>query len=292
MAGICITGTTKILAVIGDPIQHSLSPLMHNAALAAMGLDYVYIAFPVKGADLPLVLDGLRAIDLVGFNITIPHKQAIMSLLVEISPLAQAVGAVNTACLTPQGWMGTNTDVGGFMAPLRQRIWQGRSAVVLGYGGAARAVVAGLWQLGFSQIQVVGRNSDRLQEFQASWQAPELQAILQVHPWDHLPDLLPQAHILVNTTPIGMAPHGDQSPLSREDIDRLPAHGVVYDLIYTPTPTRLLTLAQDRGLQTLDGLEMLVQQGAEALRLWVQQPVPVEVMRNALRVHLGLPLWS
>ncbi|KKI99523.1 shikimate dehydrogenase [Prochlorothrix hollandica] len=290
MAGTCITGTTKVLAVIGDPVKHSLSPLMHNAALAALGLDYVYLAFPIRGENLGTALAGFAAIDLVGFNITIPHKQAIMPLLQDITPLAQAVGAVNTVWRTDRGWAGTNTDVLGFLAPLRRldRPWADLPAVVLGNGGAARAVVAGLLELGCPRIQVVGRDGQRLRQFQASWPEEFRGDRIHTHHWDDLPHLLPTAGLLVNTTPLGMAPQVDRTPLGPGDLDRLPPTALVYDLIYTPNPTQLLALAQERGLGAIDGLEMLVQQGAEALRLWTQAEVPVEIMGQTLRNHLGL----
>jgi shikimate dehydrogenase len=147
-----ISGTTKLLGVIGNPVTHSLSPVMHNAALAELGSDFVYVAFPVVAEELEAAIAGFAAIGVQGFNITIPHKQAIMPLLQDISDDARAVGAVNTVWRTEQGWSGTNTDVFGFMAPLKSlKDWAGKTAVVLGNGGAARAVVAGCTRLGFQQ---------------------------------------------------------------------------------------------------------------------------------------------
>ncbi len=282
-----IKGTTQLLGVIGDPITHSLSPVMQNAALAQLGADFVYLPFPVASPDLADVLSGFRAIGLRGFNVTIPHKQAIMPLLSEISPVAQAVGAVNTVCRTDQGWYGTNTDIEGFLAPLvdEQRDWS--SAVILGNGGAARAVVAGCGQLGCRRIQVVGRSSNKLDGFMASWQDAAVTASLSVHSWSQLPDLLPTASLLVNTTPIGMHPHSQASLLTSAELALLPDGAIVYDLIYRPRPTLLLQQAQSQGAIVLDGLEMLVQQGAAALRLWVQQPVPVDVMRESLLDYFG-----
>jgi shikimate dehydrogenase len=278
-----VTGKTQLLGVIGDPVAHSLSPVMHNAALAELGADYVYVAFPVAATELDVAISGLLALGVQGFNVTIPYKQAILPLLADITPAAQSVGAVNTVWRTERGWAGTNTDVTGFIAPLKSiRDWSSAKALVLGNGGAARAVVAGCRQLGFSQIQVVGRNSQKLAEFQASWINSPLQLPLTVQEWDALPTLLPTADLIVNTTPIGMHPTVDQSPLTAAHLALVPIGAVVYDLIYTPRPTQLLTIAAQRGLATLDGLEMLVQQGAAALEIWLQQPVPVATMRQAL----------
>ncbi len=287
-----ITGKTKLLGVIGDPVEHSFSPVMHNAAIAHLGENYVYLPFPVKPNDLAKAIAGFQAIDLVGFSITIPHKQAIMPLLSEISPEAKMVGAVNTVWRTAAGWKGTNTDVEGFIAPLKamSRNWQQVTPVVLGNGGAARAVVTGLAQLGCSEIHVVGRNGDKLALFYQSWQnIPKINSILKIHNWDNLKVLLPTTELLVNTTPVGMYPHVDNSPVDNSLMKKLQPGAIAYDLIYTPNPTQFLKLAQQQGAtKAIDGLEMLVQQGAAALEIWLQQPAPVEVMRNSLIKHLGL----
>lgn len=282
-----ITGKTQLLGVIGHPIAHSLSPVMHNAALAELGLDFVYLPFPIAPENLSAALDGFAAIGLRGFSVTIPHKQAIMPLLTEISAVAQAVGAVNTVCRIEQGWYGTNTDVEGFLAPLRQQNWSQATAVILGNGGAARAVVAGCAQLGCQQIHVVGRSPDKLQAFSASWQRSPLGVKLSVHGWNELTDLLPQAALLVNTTPIGMHPNEQASPLNSAEMSHLSSGTIAYDLIYTPRPTLFLQQAEHQGAKPIDGLEMLVQQGAAALQLWLQQPAPIEVMRRSLLDYLA-----
>lgn len=279
-----ITGKTKLLGVIGYPIEHSLSPVMHNAAIAALGKDYAYLPFAIAPKDLSQAIAGFQAIGVQGFNVTIPHKQSILPLLAEVTPIAQAIGAVNTVWPTDQGWSGTNTDVEGFLAPLRSQpqVWQSTHAVILGNGGAARAVVAGCAQLGVAQIQVVGRNLEKLTEFSKSWKNSPLAVNLSVHSWKAMPELLPTAGLLINTTPIGMAPHAEASPLTATELKNLPTDAIVYDLIYTPRPTQLLQLAQVQGARTIDGLEMLIQQGAVALRQWLQTPAPVDVMRRSL----------
>ncbi|OUC13420.1 MAG: shikimate dehydrogenase [Alkalinema sp. CACIAM 70d] len=286
-----ITGKTKLLGIIGDPIEHSLSPVMQNAALAEMGLDWVYLPFPVQGKNLTDAIAGFSAVGLQGFNVTIPHKQAIIFHLTEVSPLARAVGAVNTVWRSEAGWCGTNTDVAGFLAPLQSldRDWSSVNVLCLGNGGAARAVVAGCAQLGCKTIQVVGRNPDKLHHFQDSWQGSSFAQQLSVHPWETLPDLLPTAGLIVNTTPIGMHPQVDQSPLTIAEAALISNQAIAYDLIYIPNPTQFLKQAHDRGAMALDGLEMLVQQGAAALKIWTQQDqVPVDTMRKALQQHLGL----
>lgn len=284
-----ITGKTKLLGVIGYPIEHSLSPIMHNAAIAHLNLDYIYLPFPIMPEQLEQAVKGFEAIGVQGFSITIPHKQAILPLLADVTDIGKAIGAVNTVWRSDQGWSGTNTDVEGFLAPLKelQRDWSQAIAVILGNGGASRAVVAGCQQLGCAEIHVVGRDPEKLEEFLKSWMNSSLNVNLKVHTWRNLPELLPNADLLVNTTPVGMAHHGERSPLSPTEVDLLNPKLIAYDLIYTPNPTLFLQQAQAKDAIALDGLEMLIQQGAAALRLWLQQEVPVEVMRRSLRQHLG-----
>jgi shikimate dehydrogenase len=287
---IVITGQTKLLGVIGYPIAHSLSPIMHNAAISQVEVDYAYLPFAIRPQDLERAVAGLYAIGVEGFSVTIPHKQAIIPLLVEVSPIAQAIGAVNTVWRTDSGWQGTNTDVEGFLAPLQamHRDWSETTAVILGNGGAARAAVAGCAQLGCAQIQVVGRDSGKLEEFVHSWLDSPLTVNLQVHNWTQLPKLLSNAGLLVNSTPIGMAPKAGQSPLTSAEVELLPSNLIAYDLIYTPNPTMFLQQAKEQGATIVDGLEMLVRQGATALELWLNRSVPVDVMRQALQEKLGL----
>jgi shikimate dehydrogenase len=295
-----ITGTTKLLGVIGNPIAHSLSPVMHNAAIAKLGLDYVYLAFPVTPPNLSTAINGFAATGIVGCNVTIPHKQAIIPLLAEITPLAQAVGAVNTIWKTDKGWQGTNTDVAGFIAPLEaiERDWSNTTAVILGNGGAARAVVAGCHQLGCGEIQVLGRDEAKLKDFRDSWEGVELAVNrqstprlvkLQTHLLDELATLIDRENLLlINSTPIGMHPAINTSPVGEELMLTLKPSAIVYDLIYTPRPTKFLQLAQIvEGVIAIDGAEMLVRQGAVALELWLEKPAPVEVMRQALLDRLG-----
>jgi len=302
-----ITGRTALVGVLGDPVRHSLSPAMHNAALAELGLEWAYLALPAPAADLATVVRGLEAMGCRGLSVTIPHKQAVAELCRELSPLAQRVGAVNTLVpLDGGGWMGTNTDVEGFIAPLRHGPWQGKRALVLGCGGSARAVVAGLVELGFGAITVAARRPEALAAFAQScgpW-APQLTPLA----WSDLGSptdqvlgqtALAQADLVVNTTPIGMAsataagvatdPAAVKAcPLDPAQLDQLRPGTTVYDLIYTPRPTQLLRQAARRGCPTQDGLEMLVQQGAAALRLWSGlETVPTDAMRTAVETALA-----
>jgi shikimate dehydrogenase len=294
-----IQGATQLLGVIGDPIEHSLSPVMHNAALAAIAHQqalpfqpYVYVPLLIATDQLETAIAGLWAMQWRGFNVTIPHKQRIISHLQEISPLAQAVGAVNTVWRTEAGWAGTNTDVHGFITPLKQELeqdswdWSQRSALILGCGGAARAVIAGCVQLNLGQIHVVGRDRQALEALRSTMADGPLAIALHLHGWDEVAQLLPQVSLVVNTTPIGMFPRLNESPLDAAAIATLPPAAVVYDLIYTPRPTQLLKLAAEQSYRTLDGLPMLIHQGAKALEQWIGDPPPLEIMTRAAQQAL------
>ena len=283
-----VSGTTKILGVIGFPVSHSLSPLMHNAAIATLGLDYTYVPLPIAVADLSTAIAGLRAIQSVqGFNLTIPHKIEVIPLLDEVTAIALAVGAVNTVKRVGDRWVGTNTDVAGFLEPLKQLNcdWTARPAIVLGIGGAAKAVVAACLELGCPIIHVVGRDPKKLKKFHGTMTSQLRDYNLRVHPWTSLPHLLEVAGIIINATPIGMA-SDPNTPISETEMMLLPDHAIAYDLIYTPRPTKFLQMAAARGLKAIDGLEMLINQGAIALEWWLDQPVPIEIMRQALLDHL------
>ena len=295
-----IRGSTALLAVLGDPVRHSLSPALQNAALGALGLDWIYLALPTPAAQLDTVLRALAATGCRGLNITIPHKQAVVELCRELSPLARRLGAVNT--LVPHaagGWFGTNTDVEGFCAPLRRQGRDGRGtrALVLGCGGSAKAVVAGLVELGCATVLLAGRNPAALDAFQAEcgpW-APPLQALLWRPGTEALRQAVAHADLVVNTTPVGMASLSDAAaalacPLQPAELDALRPDCLVYDILYIPRPTTLLRQAAAHGCTCLDGLAMLVGQGAAALRLWSGiEDLPLELMQTAALAQLAGP---
>lgn len=283
-----LNGATQVLGIIGHPVEHSLSPPMQNAALAALGINGVYVPFPVQPDKVETAIAGLWVLGVHGFNVTIPHKQAVMSHLATVTDIGQAVGAVNTVWRTESGWAGTNTDVTGFMAPLQEenQDWSQSRLVILGNGGAARAVVAGGVTLGCTDLWVVGRSRAKLEKFVASWQDSPLQPQLQIALISELDALLVETTLLVNTTPVGMHPDVTASPVTAQQLDLLPQGAIAYDLIYTPSPTQFLKLAGDRGLRTIDGVEMLVQQGAAALEIWTHHQPPVNTMRQALKAQL------
>ncbi|NJK34040.1 MAG: shikimate dehydrogenase [Oscillatoriales cyanobacterium SM2_2_1] len=275
-----INGETGILGILGYPVRYSLSPVMHNAALQHLGQNLLYVAFPVATADLAAAIAGFGVAEsLVGLNVTIPHKEQILPYLSAVDERANQVGAVNTIRRQGRGWVGTNTDVAGFLAPLAGRV-PPPNVTVLGCGGAARAVVVGCREWGCGQIRVIGRNPQKLAAFQRAFPG------VRTRDWAELPQILPETNLLVNTTPVGMGAPG-QTPLTPGEVDLLPRGATVYDLIYKPRPTPLLRLAAARGLGTLDGLSMLLHQGAIALEYWLGVPAPVDVMYHALTEQLA-----
>ncbi len=287
-----VSGSTQLLGVIGCPIEHSLSPVMHNAALSALAqevLPYVYVPLHIEPANLKSAIQGLANIGCQGFNVTIPHKQAIMPLLYDVSATAKAVGAVNTVWRIEQGWAGTNTDIQGFLSPLEAQPhdWTQSTVSILGSGGAARAVIAACLQLNCEKVQVFGRNVAKLEQLKAEFLTAIPSNPIHVHQWDVLPEHLAETILLVNTTPVGMYPQINQSPVTMDQLQQLPKDAIAYDLIYTPNPTQFLKDATTLGHQTINGLEMLVQQGAAALEIWLRKAVPVEVMRAAARSQLS-----
>ena len=279
------TGKTQNLGVMGYPVAHSLSPAMHNAALQAAALDYAYIAMPVAPEQLKEAVMGLRGLGFRGVNVTIPHKTAIMEYLDFIDEDARIIGAVNTVVNKAGQLHGYNTDRIGFIQALQQAGFQpaGKQVVLLGAGGAARAVLWGLIKERVASIHIGVRNPGKAQllatEFQGTvpievfdWQDPGFQQGLQ------------QADFLVNTTPLGMYPRLDGAPVV--DWQYVSPQAFVYDIIYTPVKTKFLQQAEDRGCQILDGEGMLAGQGAAAFQLWTGQKADIAVMKQALRQGL------
>ena len=300
-----INGKTDFLGLLGNPVQHSLSPVMHNAAVKEMKLNWCYLAFPCEKEDLQPVLEGLRALNCHGLNITIPHKNEIKNFCTELTPLAERLGAVNT--LIPNrtnGWTGTNTDIEGFLAPLKNtsQDWKNKNAIVLGCGGSAKAVVTGLSELGVKNINIIGRDTNRLEKFikdlnQTCSDFPihEIEISLKgFHEKDsELERLFEKIDLFVNATPIGMKTEKQSMkekknmPLGHEIWKSLNSEAILYDLIYTPRPTQWLKWGQKQGFECIDGLEMLVQQGAASLKIWTgKQSIPIETMRKAAKNSL------
>ena len=304
-----IDGHTQLVGLIGWPVAHSLSPAMHNAAFEVLGLNWRYVPLPVPPGQAETAVRGLTALGFRGANVTVPHKQAVMPALDTIDVHARALGAVNTL-VVGRGANGTptiggyNTDASGFVGALREGGFEpqrGGSAVVVGAGGAARAVVSGLLRSGSGEITILNRTPERAEALvserrgeeetrgqgdkgtRRQGDVPERAGRLRALPLtaETLVESTRAAGLLVNATTVGMWPHVGGSVWP--DAVPVPAHLTVFDLVYNPLETRLLRQARNSGAHTIDGLGMLVRQGALAFDMWTNQGLEVDEIATLMR---------
>lgn len=273
---------TFLLGLIGYPLGHTLSPRLHQAALAFAGLNGVYLALPTPPAGVEDAVRAMRAWRIKGLNVTIPHKEAVIPFLDGLTPRAMRVGAVNTLFWEGDRLMGDNTDTAGFGILIEGLAVAGARVLVLGAGGSARAVADALGERGAREVCFAvrrpGAASELVEGFGRAFASTRYAEI----PWASLDDHLPGADLVVNTTPIGMHPHDAESPLRADQVARLGAHAAVVDLIYRPATTLLLHQARERGLEARNGLVMLMGQAAEAFERWTGERVPLDVWGGAL----------
>ena len=284
-----ITSKTSFIALIGNPVSHSLSPIMQNAAFKYLGLDLIYIAIPCKDEDLELVLNSLKKINCKGLNITIPHKEKVFDLCSEISPIANKLKAINTLKLNSEKeWSATNTDVEGFIYPLKNLNLAKKKSIVLGSGGAARSVIQGLINLNLSKISVVSRNKSSLDKLIKNFEK-QIKIIGLSNNDKQTQDLIEEADLIVNTTPVGMKTSQYETnilPYGETFWRSLKSKTIIYDLIYNPAPTPLLKFSAKKGCLTIDGMQMLVAQGMKSLAFWTNGlEVPFHIMNDALKNH-------
>jgi shikimate dehydrogenase len=276
-----ISGKTKVCGIIGDPIEHTMSPVMHNAAFRELGLDYVYVAFRVKRDELVQAIEGMRALNIRGLNVTIPHKVNIIPLLDSLDPLAEKIGAVNTVVSKDGILKGYNTDASGFLQALldKEVTPEGKNVVILGAGGAARAIS---FILAEREANLVILN--RLEEM--DWAEELARKISSVFGKEvralelkeaNLRTALEKAELLVNATSVGMNPNINSTPVPA----RLLRPGlVVFDIVYNPIRTKLAKEANLASCETVMGLDMLVWQGALAFEMWTGKKAPVGLMKK------------
>ncbi|MBX7235118.1 MAG: shikimate dehydrogenase [Caldilineales bacterium] len=267
-----------LTGLIGWPVGHSRSPAMHNAAFAAAGIEGVYLRLPVPPDRVGEAVRGLRALGFRGANVTIPHKQAVLPFLDELSPAASGIGAVNTITVREDGSLyGDNTDAPGFLADLaelgiRAEELRVGGALVMGAGGSARAIAYALASESIP-VYVVARRPEQAQSLVEDLRP--LYPGLALSPAS--PSSPPEARLIVNCTPAGMTPHEDASPWP--DVLPFRPGQIVYDLVYNPPLTRLMQQARNQGLVAANGLGMLLHQGALAWEQWTGRPAPLEAMR-------------
>jgi len=276
-----ISGKTRLCGLIGDPVEHTMSPVMHNAAFRETRIDYLYVPFRVKKEELDKAIEGMRALNIKGLNVTIPHKVAVLQLLDKLDPLAEKIGAVNTIVNDDGVLSGYNTDATGFLQALLEREIEpkGENVVILGAGGASRAISFILADRGAHLVIL-----NRLLEL--DWAEELAKRISQIFSRkvealelnkENLTRVLEKTDILVNATSMGMSPNIDETPVTA---DLLKPGLIVYDIVYNPAKTRLLREAEAAGAKTIGGVDMLVWQGALAFEKWTGRKAPVELMKE------------
>ncbi|MCF8037743.1 MAG: shikimate dehydrogenase [Desulfohalobiaceae bacterium] len=266
----------RLFGIIGHPLGHSLSPLIHNRAFADRNLPFVYLAWSLKADALPVFMQSVRILPISGLSVTIPHKENILPLLDKLTARAAGTGAVNTVFWDNQELWGENTDCGGVIAPLLRKGIQPNSVLILGCGGAARACCQGLRELGVGSILIAARNQDRLCALERDFGVSGVS-------WEHRTD--PRVELLINATPLGMAGAGQaRVPYPPQDLAKCE---IVYDLVYNPLQTRLLQEAKARGRACISGVEMFVHQAAGQFRLWTGLEFSVAATRDLVLSRLS-----
>ncbi|MBT9252694.1 MAG: shikimate dehydrogenase [Brockia lithotrophica] len=280
---------TRLYALFGAPVAHSLSPAMQTAAFRALGVDAVYLAFEVARERLPDAVRAMRALRIPGANVTLPHKEAVFALLDAHTPQAAAIGAVNTLYWDGEKLVGDNTDAEGFVRSLEEAVgnfpYAERQAVLLGAGGAAQAVAFGLLWRGMRRFLLTSRGEERAHRLAERLRRAGAEA--RVFSWERRDDVVRAAEpgtLVVNGTPVGMHPDVGDLPLAPS---ALHSDLVVADLVYNPLCTRFLREAAARGARVVPGVGMFVHQGAAALERWTGRPAPVAVMRDVVYRVLG-----
>ena len=264
-----ITSSTSVAAVIGDPVKHSLSPVIHNVGFRSLGIDWMYVACEVKEGDAQSALDAMKTLGLRGLSVTMPHKTAIASLVDSVSVAAQALNSVNTIEVTSDGSLvGHSTDGDGLVASLDEQgvSVTGTSILILGAGGAARSVIDALQRHGCRQMFVANRSLDHAQH--AAALAPALTTVVSIANLVDLAEAAAKSDIIINATSVGMSKSPDTVSVSPLAPDLIGPPHVVVDLVYHPIETELLRLARSRGALAIDGLGMLVHQAALQQQIW------------------------
>ncbi len=271
------------LGILRSPDGHSLSSIMQTAALKYLNIEGEYKSYGVSSEKLGKVFNNLKREGVTGLNVTMPHKISIIPSLDELTDRAKSIGAVNTITIKNGRSIGDNTDIIGFWQSLPETIRKdifNRSISLIGTGGAAYACIMALLQHGVQNIKVYGRNKDKLDRIHKFFQAKiSIDLISNIE--------LLNTHILVNTTPVGMYPNINETPINIEALKKLQKDATVYDIIYNPLETKFLKEAHSLNLKTINGVEMLVRQGATSLNIWLEKEIaPIEVMRNIVTLEL------
>ncbi len=272
----------KIVAIFGFPISHSLSPVMHNAGFKELGLDYKYLPFKVNPSDLKAAVNALRALNFLGANITVPHKETVMEYLDEVTENAFLIGAVNTIENIDGRLIGHNTDCKGFVTALKAagiKDFKKSRVVIVGAGGASKAACVGLLREGVKHLTIANRTGRKAELLCDNFKGCFCKAKITVCPLndDDLSVVFAECDILVNTTSVGLGGETLKLPLKS-----LKEGALVYDMVYNPPKTKLLKQAKKLGHSIENGLNMLLYQGTEGFEIWTKEAAPIEVMKDAL----------
>lgn len=280
-----IKGSTNVVGLIGHPVEHSFSPPMHNAAFKALKMDYAYTAFDVDPNDLGKAIEGAQALNIKGFNVTIPHKIEVMKYLAEIDEVAGLIGAVNT--IDFKNLKGYNTDgIGAIKAIEEVTSVKNKNVVVAGAGGASRAISFYLAKYAVDNLVILNRNVEKADLLASDISDSDLIDSVKSDSISKINDYVDDADILINTTPVGMHPNVNVSPIvSNEAMHK---DLVVFDAVYNPNETVLIKEALKAGAKPVYGIKMLLYQGAESFEIWTGKKAPIDVMEDALRKTLGL----
>jgi len=276
----------KTYCIIGDPIDHSLSPAIHNAAFTTLGLNCSYIAFRVQEGQLKNSMDSLRAIQIGGFNVTMPHKVTVLNYVDRHDKIVELVGAANTVNNESGKFYAYNTDVVGFIEPLHQRKidLNGHEVLILGAGGAARAVAVALSQeKGVSKINIFNRDMDRSKNLARIINRFGIETNIISH--EDIQKIAFRSNLIINTTPLGMK--NEESLIKTSSISK---ESIVYDIVYKPIETKLLENAKTAGAQVIYGYEMLLEQAIASFKIWFRIDPPIESMKKVLFGMFGEPM--
>ena len=280
-----IKGSTNIVGLIGHPVEHSFSPPMHNAAFAALGMDYAYVAFDVDPLNLKSAIEGAKSLNIKGFNVTIPHKIEVMKHLDEIDDVAGLIGAVNT--IDFKNMKGYNTDgIGAVKAIEEVTSIKDKNVVVAGAGGASRAISFYIAKYGADTLTILNRNVEKADSLAGDVLDSDLIGDVKSDSISEIKSYIDDADVLIDTTPVGMHPNVDAEPIvAAEDMHENLA---VFDAVYNPNETVLIKEALKAGAKPVYGIKMLLYQGAESFKIWTGREPPVDVMEDALRKTLNL----
>ena len=278
-----ITGKTKVVGIIGNPVEHSLSPLMHNAAFKHLGLDYIYVPFLVENNSLEDAIKGVKSLNIKGLNVTIPHKTEVIKYLDSVDKSAELIGAVNTIKFEHDQAIGFNTDgIGAVKAIEEVSSVKNKKVVMLGAGGAARAVAFQILIDGAGSLVIANRTPENAFNLQNELKDKLNSDVKTTDFGEKLENELKDADILINTTPIGMYPNIDQESLVKAEL--MHSNLVVNDLVYNPLKTCLLKECEKANAQAVSGIKMLIYQGIESFKIWTGVYPPFEIFENAIKI--------